>query len=436
MTTTETYAEPPPGSPRMDDPDDAHGPSTLPLETLAQLRARVAAKGPRRWLLKGIWPAGDYGVFAAPPKAQKTMTTADLAVSVAGNVPWLGLIDVETPGPVIMFVGEGGDEDTDRRLTATARSRGLDPDQLPIHVCVRAPQIGRSEHLHEIGVMLDRVRPALVTLDPLYLSAQGAELGDIYKMGALLHGPQLLCQRAGASLFVVHHFNRSTGTGAARMAGAGPQEWGRVLLSATVKSRRTDHETLASTVTTEVDIQGGAIPDQRIRIVRRIQADDPDNLDSPLTIETTATRAEDDSPSASHDPADDTATAETNLKPSQRRLLKALEALDAPATITELGDWMALNDAPPLRRETCSKALNELATLDLVDSIPSEQRFGSNQWLLVPRDQRDVTRDGHTEPSRVTRVTAPIGGHASHDDTSHEHTTTTTDHTTDQELSA
>ena len=159
MTTTETYAEPPPGSPRMDDPDDAHGPSTLPLETLAQLRARVAAKGPRRWLLKGIWPAGDYGVFAAPPKAQKTMTTADLAVSLAGNVPWLGLIDVETPGPVIMFVGEGGDEDTDRRLTATARSRGLDPDQLPIHVCVRAPQIGRSEHLHEIGVMLDRVRP-------------------------------------------------------------------------------------------------------------------------------------------------------------------------------------------------------------------------------------------------------------------------------------
>ncbi|SDY82709.1 hypothetical protein SAMN05661080_04729 [Modestobacter sp. DSM 44400] len=130
---------------------------------------------------------------------------------------------------------------------------------------------------------LATVRPVLVVLDPLYLAAGGANGADLYAMGRLLEGPQHLCEDADASLVVVTHFNRARDLkGAARITGAGPAEWGRVLISASVVSRRTDSETQATTVLTELDVQGGEVPDQTIRVRRIIRAEQPDDLDSPL----------------------------------------------------------------------------------------------------------------------------------------------------------
>ena len=70
--------------------------------------------------------------------------------------------------------------------------------------------------------------PKLVIVDPLYLSARGANLADLYAMGEMLEGVQRLCQEHGAALLVVTHFNRKQGAGAGRITGAGPAEWGRV----------------------------------------------------------------------------------------------------------------------------------------------------------------------------------------------------------------
>jgi hypothetical protein len=49
----------------------------LEFYTIRELRARVAAEGPRQWLARGIIPAGQYGMHAGPPKAQKTMNATD-----------------------------------------------------------------------------------------------------------------------------------------------------------------------------------------------------------------------------------------------------------------------------------------------------------------------------------------------------------------------
>lgn len=406
MEFADDWVRDPDPDPATSDPADGRRPG-LEFHTLAELRAIVAARGPRRWLLRGVWPAGDYGVHAASPKGQKTMNTADLAVAVASGTPWLGLIEIDDPGPVVMFVGEGGDGDTVRRLTAAAEARGLDPDQLPIHICTRAPNIGNTMDLAEFTLKVEDVRPVLVTLDPLYLAAPSAKLGDLYSMGALLQGPQLICQRNHASLWVVHHNNRQAGSGSGRMSGAGPQEWGRVLVSAAVKSRRTDPTTLATTVITELDFQGGSIPDQTFRVVRHTWADDPDNLDSPLHIETTTTRALDNG--ETDNDADPSAIPGVKMTPGKKKLYAALQAADHPATIKDFQAWMADHDSPPLKRETCSRFLTEMLKAGMVDSVEQGQ-FAPALWFLAPRD---ITRDDHTEGSRVTSVTAPIeaGGH-------------------------
>jgi hypothetical protein len=285
--------------PGLKDGADKHGqqsgdplddePPVLEFQTFADLAAEVDAAGARRWLIRGIWPAGDYGVHAAESKVQKTWNAADLAMSVAAGRPWLGGIPIDTTGPVLIFIGEGGKGNIVRRIRAIAEHRGVVAETLPIVVCARAPRLGDDTHMNAMTEQIEQMRPALVVLDPLYLSAQGGNLADLYAMGELLERPQRVCQERGASLFVVHHFNRKHGTGRERMSGAGPAEWGRVLITATVSSRRKDPVTKATDVATRLTIVGGEIPDQALRVQRRIWSDHPDDLDSPLHLRVSVT---------------------------------------------------------------------------------------------------------------------------------------------------
>ena len=89
-----------------------------------------------------------------------------------------------------------------------------------------------------------------------------------------------LCETPGNALMDIAPYNRNKGqTGAAsRITGAGPAEWGRVLIGADVKSRTTDPETKQTTVVTALDVIGGEVPDLEWRIKRQIVADDPDDL--------------------------------------------------------------------------------------------------------------------------------------------------------------
>jgi hypothetical protein len=332
---------------------------TLVVKTLAQLCAEVDARGPRRWLVRGVWPAGDYGVLGAEKKTGKSWMALDLAVSVASGTPWLGAFEVDDAGPVVVFAGEGGDGNIVRRLRAVAAARGLVADCLPIHVCTRAPHLSDPGHVVELQETVEAVRPSLVVLDPFYLAAGGANGADLYAMGALLERPQHVCGRVGAALLVVTHFNRSRDTrGAARFTGAGPAEWGRVLLAATQISRHTDSATKATTVLAELEVTGGEIPDTSVRVRRTVWAVDPEDLDSPLVYEVDTPAAEDNEGA----PASD-------LPPAAMKLLAALEHQSGPVPSSALVDWIAERHGHGLKRETASRLLTKLGGLMLADSI-------------------------------------------------------------------
>lgn len=354
---------PPPEHP----PDDraAAAPATPPgpalrFRTFADLARDVDAAGPRRWLIRGIWPAGAYGVHAAEPKAGKTWNALDLAVSVASGTPWLGQHPIDTIGPAVVFAGEGGDGNIVRRIRAIATGRGVPADDLPISVCTRAPHLADDAHLAAMAEHLAATRPALVILDPFYLAAGGANGADLYAMGRLLERPQHLCEAIGAALVVVTHFNRSRDLrGAARITGAGPAEWGRVLISAAVISRHTDPATEATTVLTELDVQGGEVPDRTVRVRRVIRALDPDDLDSPLEYLV-------DEPDRA-----DTAPTPTggDLSPAGAKILAALDAQTTPQPWAVLVDHIAATHGHGLKRPTVSTELNKLRDRALVDYL-------------------------------------------------------------------
>ncbi|WP_051809914.1 AAA family ATPase [Actinoplanes subtropicus] len=350
---------------------------SLTFSTVAELRARVRAAGPRRWLLRGLWPAGDYGVHAGEMKAQKSWNTVAVAVAVASGTPWLGAVDVDLSGPVVMFAGEGGEADLLRRIDAIAAAAGIDADELPITICARAPHLRNIVHLGEMADQIDRVRPVMVTLDPLYLSAGGAKGSDLYAMGELLEKPQHLCQAAGSSLWVTTHTNRKEGRGASRITGAGPAEWGRVLATATVKSRKVDKVTRETTVITELDFIGGSIPGGTLRTTRRIRADDPDDLDSPLHCWVKAEFVDEDE-------AD---TEGPKMPPSRAKLLEALRHFSgAPVTVRTLVDHISTLHGHGLTRETCSRELNALLAEGYADRI-DQGKGSASEWFVTADGQ-------------------------------------------------
>lgn len=338
--------------------EDATAPAPAPLRflSMAELEDAVAAEGPPRWLLRRLWPSAAYGVVSAEMKAGKSWLASDLAVAVAAGGKWLGMIDVDEPGPVLMFAGEGGQRNILRRLRAVAEYHEATVRDLPIVVCARVPHLSKAEHLAVVAEQIARLRPKLVILDPLYLAARGAQSSQLYEMGAVLEEIQHLCEPAGAALVVITHHNRNKDAkGAARITGAGPAEWGRVLLSSTVQSKETVDANLTRAVI-ELDAIGGEIADQTVRFVREVWSDDPDDLGAPLryTIEEDVTP---DSPANG-----------PQLPPAVAKVLESLE-LD-PAESSVLVDRVVAKHGHGLKRETVSRALNRLEKAGLAVSLP------------------------------------------------------------------
>lgn len=125
-------------------------------------------------------------------------------------------------------------------------------------------------------------------VDPLYLAAGGADSSSLFAMGEVFSDVQRICTTAGAALVIVHHWNKTgKGAGKGRMSGAGSEEWGRVLASVEVRGRR--EEGAASVVDLEWQFVGDEIADTSLRVARRVEANDPDDLGSSLRYQVHAT---------------------------------------------------------------------------------------------------------------------------------------------------
>jgi hypothetical protein len=277
---------------------------------------------------------------------------------VAGGGAWLGHFPIERSGPVLIFLGEGGDRKMARRLRAIAAEHDLELDQLPIRLCFRAPHLLNSSHLEQMEEEIKATRPVLVIVDPLYLAARGAQGSQLYEMGAHLEAIQNLCQRYCAALAVVHHHNRQEGRGSARLSGAGPAEWGRVIVTADVVSKHNDLTTGESNVVLDLDFIGDEIADTSLRVRRKVVALDQDDLSSPLlySVEILDRVAGDD---------------EGGLRPSHRRVLDVIcAATDEWLDKREIGDRLAVDSSGlgGMKARTIQDAAHALLEKGLIES--------------------------------------------------------------------
>lgn len=358
------------------EPEQAEEPARqLEIIDASELVRRVDTAPEVGWLVRPIWPADAYGILAAEQKAGKTWSGLDLVVSVASGTPWLGMYEVERPGAVLAFLGEGGERKMKRRLDAICSSRGLSLADLPIRFCFRVPTLTNQEHLLEMHEEIKAHKPVFVYLDPLYLAAKGADGSKLYAMAEHLSDVQILCQRHGSALMIVHHWNKTgEGKGSKRMSGAGPGEWGRVLISVGVVTKHTDPETKRTDVVLEWGFEGDEIPDEELRIRRRVWSDDPNSLTAPMHYEVELL-------GDMYLPVGGDATLPA-MRPSAARVLAVLKAAVGSSTTQSIGDALVADGVGyPLKKRTIQAALEELEGMGLAEKV---ETFGSAHIWRVP----------------------------------------------------
>lgn len=180
-----------------------------------------------RWRICGFMSQPTYGMVAGEQKTLKTYIDIFINIAVASGERLFGQFDVDNPGPVVAYIGEGGKIPYRRRLERVAAAMGVSLRDIPL-VCSFDTAAVQSERFKDsLRRDLDELQPALVSLDPLYaFHGAATDAKNLHEEGALLNSLSGPCVDAGACLKVVNHFNQSgTGTGLKRITMAGGAEW-------------------------------------------------------------------------------------------------------------------------------------------------------------------------------------------------------------------
>ncbi|MET7718019.1 hypothetical protein, partial [Streptomyces sp. NPDC005407] len=182
---------------------------------------------------------------------------------------------------------------------------------------------------------------------------------------------QRISQSCGATLLVLHHWNKTgKGGGHDRSSGVGPGAWGRFLISVSVVSSHTDTETTETTVVQKWMFKGDEIPDTEAGFVRKVRAEDPLKLSSEMHYSVT-----------SSDVATETARDGDRLAPAEQKVLDVLrDAAPDTRTNQRIGDDVANKYGHGLTRSTISKCLTRLSDLGLVDDFGVMDISGKRSW--------------------------------------------------------
>jgi len=184
----------------------------LPVVRVAELGSDEIAE---RWLVEQLWCTSSVGVIGGAPKCAKTWLGLDMALSVATATPCLGKYAVSEPGPVLIYLAEDALPAVRERIDGMARHRGLDLDEVEIHV-ITAPvlRLDQDRDRTRLWETVRRLRPRLLLLDPL-VRLHGIDENHAGDVAELLGYFRLLQRQLGLSVLLVHHTRKNAADGVA-----------------------------------------------------------------------------------------------------------------------------------------------------------------------------------------------------------------------------
>ncbi len=160
-------------------------------------------------LVDGMLPAAGTSVLVAKPKVGKTTMARQLAVSVARGQPFLGR--ATTAGPVIYLALE------EKRAEVREHFRAMGASGEDIHVhCGSSPRDGVAK----LRRLAERIRPALIIVDPLFRMARVDDANNYAQVSAALEPLMAIARETGAHILFVHHAGKGERSGGDSILGS------------------------------------------------------------------------------------------------------------------------------------------------------------------------------------------------------------------------
>ena len=207
-------------------------PASEPADPWAFVSARelAAPQPPVKFLVRGASPMASHGVKGGEKKTLKTYDEMAYCLAIASSQDYLGYFEVDTTGPVVLFVAEGGRVPFARRLQRVAATMGISLSELaslPLHVVFAHGPLDGEPFADAVDRALDTLQPVSFSIDPLYpYHPPGVEVANLYERGRMLADlDDLTGLQTG--LRVVDHFKK-TGSGALDLdsiSQAGMAQW-------------------------------------------------------------------------------------------------------------------------------------------------------------------------------------------------------------------
>jgi hypothetical protein len=184
----------------------------LPVLRASALQS-VAEQKP--WLIERLWSAGAVGIISGPPKALKTWTALEMAISVATGVPCLATFPVPRSGTVLLYAAEEPMPALHARLQALAQNRQMQLDDIDVRViAVDSLRLDRQKDREKLTATVEFHRPMLLILDPL-IRLHGLDENQSGPMAELLGYFRALQRSTGTAIAIVHHSRKNAAASAA-----------------------------------------------------------------------------------------------------------------------------------------------------------------------------------------------------------------------------
>jgi hypothetical protein len=180
-------------------------------------------------ILEDTFDVGDKIAFIASSKLRKTFFLLMFLLCLAAGKPFLGW-RIPRPRRILHVQFEIQGHHYHRRVKRMAKALGITSADLGdrFHILnARGLGIAGPEGIEKIGLIAVRIKPEIISFDPLYKVATGAE-NVAEDLKGILNCFDELAKKTGAAICYVHHDTKgNSGDKAVRDRGAGSNVLGR-----------------------------------------------------------------------------------------------------------------------------------------------------------------------------------------------------------------
>lgn len=180
-----------------------------------------APRDPLVYVVDDLFSLPSLSIVYGSPGCLKSMLMADMALCVAGGIPWLpsppdqvGVPPRKTVAvPVLWIDFDNGTRRTHERIEALGRAHNLDPEMTPFYyVSMPTPWLDANddESMNSLIRMVNVLNAGLVIVDNLGVVSGDADENSA-QMVQVLSNFRLLSEETGAAVVVVHHQRKTTG---------------------------------------------------------------------------------------------------------------------------------------------------------------------------------------------------------------------------------